>query len=853
MMKERLLLLLMLVSLQSLAFAGPRSFQQAKMIAERQAALHGIVMDESAASQAKSMGTRTASDEVPAYYVFPNGEGKGFTIVSGDDRLPEIVGYSVNGTYDEATLPANYVSFMKAYQEMVEAMEKGDANATVCMAEAKALRSSSYQQPIVAPLLGEIAWNQSEPYNNMCPVYNGRDRAVTGCVATAMAQIMAYYQYPKELKADIPSYVTKSHGLTIPAISKGEKYDWDNMLPVYSSNGYNDVQATAVAKLMYHCGAAVKMNYSSSSGANITPARLAKYFGYDADLMLDLARSAYSLAEWTEIMDKELVASRPILYAGSSSGGGHEFICDGSDGNGLYHINWGWGGYQNGYFDISILNPEKGGIGSGNAPDGYNRGCGMIIGIAPDNGKVDEPLVRLDPIVMVYVDGSSTFELTNAARTDVSEKFGVKIVNNFNNQSQSDFKGYVAYGVKSASGDYAPISSIQKLNLRGALENGSTYYNICTFELDYAFPVGNTTIYAIYSTDGTYWQKCAYYNRLPFVVNATNQSLSIVQTQLAADVSTNVELLSGMANEFKVSITNNADFDYMGVLDIYSNTSNTMPAQAASDLYVTVPAHSTIVRVVEVSPKVGDLYLWIVEDNTNTTLVNGKKFNVIASSAPILTVVKAWSNATPGLYETENAIYHRTDKVKAPKVEDTKVVFSYDIKNDGGTAIVRYLIMGLNGETMSYTPSYESVRLPGNGVVTTISKVYTPEEVGSKTICSDLFVNDGNGNSINCSSDLPDYKLWTVGKDSYYPKKGTEMVVYVAGISTGISSVSTSSSYVRGGKSNVEILSDTSKHLNIYNLNGQKVADANLVAGQQQIISLEAGIYIVDGKKIIVR
>lgn len=237
MKKERLLLLLVFVGMQVAAFAGPRSFQQAKRIAERQAAQFGIVMDESATSQAKSVKNRTVSGEVPAYYVFPNGEDKGFTIVSGDDRLPEIVGYSVNGTYDEDALPTNYVSFMKAYQEMVEGLEQGDAQVATSVAEKKALRASGYQYSTVAPLLGEIAWNQYEPYNNMCPIYSGSKRAVTGCVATAMAQVMAYYQYPKELKADIPAYVTKTHGLTIPAISKGEKYDWDNMLPVYKSGG----------------------------------------------------------------------------------------------------------------------------------------------------------------------------------------------------------------------------------------------------------------------------------------------------------------------------------------------------------------------------------------------------------------------------------------------------------------------------------------------------------------------------------------------------------------------------------------------------------------------------------------
>ena len=174
----------------------------------------------------------------------------------------------------------------------------------------------------------------------MCPIYDGKNRAVTGCVATAMAQMMAYYKHPKQLLQDIPEYTSKWYGrdVAVPGISKSDGiYDWDNMLPFYSTaeGSYTKDQANAVAKLMFHCGAAVKMGYGEMSGANLTPAPLAKYFGYDADMMLDLSRSLYSLTEWTQILDNELAAGRPVFYSGSSTSGGHQFICDGSDGQGL--------------------------------------------------------------------------------------------------------------------------------------------------------------------------------------------------------------------------------------------------------------------------------------------------------------------------------------------------------------------------------------------------------------------------------------------------------------------------------------------------------------------------------------
>ena len=859
MRKGHLLLFIWLVCLPSALLAGPRSFQQALKIAERQAALLGITMDESAMSQAKSFGGKTSagstSDAPSAYYVFPNGEDKGFTIVSGDDRLPEIVGYSDRGTFDSENLSANYVSFMKAYQEMVELMDKGNLNVSSTVAEANALRTSGYQQPKVKPFMDGINWGQGTPYNNMCPVYDGQNRAVTGCVATAMAQVMMYYQYPKELKADIPSYTTATHKLVIPQINKGEKYDWDKMLPAYYVNQYTEEQAAAVAKLLYHCGAAVKMNYSSSSGANVTPARLSQYFGYDADMMQDLNRSTFTLEEWKSILDKELVAKRPVLYSGQSSSGGHEFICDGADGNGLYHINWGWQGSQNGYFDITILNPQKGGIGSGNAPDGYNRDCSMIVGIAPDNGKVDAPVVDLPQIVMVNYPGHSSFEIVTATRSNTSGKFQIKMIDYFVNQKYDDFSGYLAYGVKSPDGTFKPLGSSMRATINGVEETGMTHATLPTYTLNYAFPVGKTTIYGIYSTDGSTWHPCAYANMKPFVVEATATTLTQVHEKLSVSVVAKEELLADMVNNFELTISNPSDLEYLGLLNIYSGTSVSARDKSEGDIYVTVPAHSTITKEIQVTPSAGNLYLW-VDDEDKNVLVDAQKFVVGTASEAILSVVKVWSNATPGAYETKNA-YYSGKCVKAPRVDAEEATFSYNIKNDGGTTVIKYAIVGVNGETMSFSRSYETARIPGNGAVTTLSRSFTPSEVGSHTIVSNLFVKNKEGNGfVDVATSLPYTSLYFVSTGGYFNLPPLRLAVYVTGVPSGISSVSTSassSSFVRGGRGEIVVLSDVAKRLAIYNMNGQKVADVSVEAGVPQNISVASGIYVVDGKKLVVK
>lgn len=844
------MLLLLMMSLAS--FAGPRSFQQAKEIALRQAAQLGISMDETSSAKAKSKRVKSVSGEVPAYYVFPNGEGKGFTVVSGDDRLPEVVGYSDKGTYDEENLPSNYVGFMKAYEEMVGQLDNGDSRASASIAEAKALRSSGYQQPAVAPLLGNIQWNQMIPYNKMCPMYNSTDRSVTGCVATAMAQVMMYYQYPKTLQTDIPAYVTRTKYLSIPQINKGESYDWANMLPKYASYeplNYTDAQATAVAKLMYHCGAACEMDYGPSSGANVTPAILSTYFGYDSDLMQDLNRDVFTLAEWSQIMDKELSARRPILYSGRSSGGGHEFVCDGTDGNGLYHINWGWGGYQDGYFDVTILNPDKGGAGSGNAPDGYNQSCSMIIGIAPDNGKVDEPLVEVAPVVMLG-SGRSSLGFTKSTRSKVTETFRVTTNNLLSNQSAKDFTGYFAYGIQQADGIYKPLSKSSSIFIKHPEADGLTHnQNIKLFMFDYAFPVGKTILYGLYSTDENEWKRCGYLYMTPYVVEATETTLTIAKTPLSADIVAQDELLSEQDNTLMLTVSNDADFEHLGLIKVYTSTTNEKPSDPSEQIYFTIPSKSSSTREVSVTPSAGDLYVWVTNAK-GEELMEVKRFTVTQSTAPKLVLVGKTSNATVGDYELEKA-YYWSRKVKALKANDDKAVFTYQVRNDGGTSELEFSFQ-IAAFDENRDPVYQFPKVKRrvkSGETTTLTVEGRPEDYGGNRSFYSYITIDGL--DVSGFSLTP---LYIVGENnSYFNLIQAAQFVYVAGTPSGISSITTSGTSVSGGNGEILISSDKTQTMSVYSLSGQMVKQANVKAGENVAVPVPAGLYIVNGKKIIVK
>lgn len=339
----------------------------------------------------------------------------------------------------------------------------------------------------------------------------------------------------------------------------------------------------------------------------------------------------------------------------------------------------------------------------------------------------------------------------------------------------------------------------------------------------------------------------------PYVVEATAQKLTQVRSQLKADITPTEELLGGLTNGFEITIQNQGDIEYLGAINIFSNTTATMPDQAAMDVYVTVPAHSSITRKVELSPSEGDLYLWLTDAGAENVFVNGKKFTVGATpAAPVFTVVKAWTNAAPNEYETEKATYDG-NKVKAPKTNDAFAQFNYAIKNDGGTALLKYLLKAYSTNEWTYVPSFETVRIPGNGATTTISRSFDPNELGGNTIVSDLrFISLTDNEYYDIPTTLSGSILDIVGSASYYQLQPLEMVVYVAGQPSGISAISLNKG-IYGGHGEIIISSDRSQTVKICNLSGQKVTSVAVQAGERQVIPVPSGIYIVNGIKVIVK
>lgn len=327
-----------------------------------------------AAAQQQMTLAHTFSTEsgAPAVYVFDQPANSGYLILSADDLAVPVLGYADNGKFDYENMPPQMKWWLEQYADQIAYAAKN--NITPAKVETRA-------QAAVAPLL-KSKWNQSAPYNDLCPMDpNTNKRCVTGCVATAMAQVMNYWKYP-EAGAGVANYRPSGFLSNLTMDFSQTKFDWANMLDTYVTGQYNSTQSTAVATLMKACGYSCQMGYSSSASGAVSynmGKALINNFKYNSNATYE-QRNYYSTTEWNNMVYNEVAAGRPVLYGGQSAGGGHQFVCDGYN-DGFYHINWGWGGMSDGYFKLESLNPDSEGIGGGSG--GYNYSQDVMVGVQP--------------------------------------------------------------------------------------------------------------------------------------------------------------------------------------------------------------------------------------------------------------------------------------------------------------------------------------------------------------------------------------------------------------------------------------------------------------------------------------
>lgn len=348
----------------------------------------------------KAVSYRKNADSLTYFYIY-NIAPKGYIIVSANDNVIPVLGYSDENMFNPEQIPVNMLSFLSEWKREIACIVDNNIKAsdeTQMMWNGLLQENLPVQKEIksgVLPLI-KTTWNQSPYYNNLCPLdSNSHMRAVTGCVATAMAQVINYWQFPKTGFSS-HSYFHDDFG-ELSASFQNTVYSYDLMPIKLSSTTTND-SLNAVATLMYHCGVAVEMDYGVyESGAYLDELTVGKqsaeyalktYFGYSTVK----SESRYVMGDiaWITMLKSQLNARKPILYRGQGDAGGHAFVCDGYDANNYFHFNWGWGGSSDGYFAITSLNP--------NAYYDFTSYQGAVYDIIAPNQSGDFHLILYDKL-----------------------------------------------------------------------------------------------------------------------------------------------------------------------------------------------------------------------------------------------------------------------------------------------------------------------------------------------------------------------------------------------------------------------------------------------------------------------
>lgn len=483
----------------------------------------------------------------PAVYLFSNGSQS--MIVSADDAAPALLGFLDEGRADNSNHSPAYLYWMEQYALQINFLRENPEAKRVA-----ALQTRAGSREEITPMI-KTKWDQGAPYNDLCPEVDGK-RSVTGCVATAMAQVLNWHQWPEK---GTGSYSYTWNDETLKFNYGATTFDWANMTDTYGDNS-TEAQKKAVATLMYACGVAANMNYSPvESGAvmEYVPSKLVDYFNYDKSVSLML-RELYDADSWNDAIYRQLEGSGPVIYCGQSNEGGHCFVCDGYA-DGYFHINWGWSGLDDGYFLLSILDPGDN-QGIGGTTSGYSFSQAAI-------GNLSKPSADSKPSLLMGMTGGFKIDLGNI--TSVAKGATVKVVGNCTNFSIYDISGRFGLIAEDASGkQYVGQSEATFENLKPWY-----YYNFYTCPLP-NLADGAYKLYPAYKLEGGDWQKMPTQTGLVqyYDITASGRTVKFAEEPLASVEINDIALKSKIFADSPILITgtaaNSTAIDFSGAVQL---------------------------------------------------------------------------------------------------------------------------------------------------------------------------------------------------------------------------------------------------------------------------------------------
>ena len=521
------------------ALAGPITESQARTIASD---FMGSQLKTTPSLKMARKAPQLGASDKAAYYVFNATQG-GYVIVAGDDRAPAVLGYSDNGTFDSNDVPEALQYLLEGYAAQIEALDLG--------LKAAPLMSG---RGTIRPLVPAV-WSQNNPYNILLPYVNG-SHAVAGCVATAMAQVMHYWKWPARPSQAIPAYTSSDLQIYMPELPVID-FNWNAMQNTYQTNDTSSTAALAAARLTLYCAQSMEMNFkANSSGATTTrmPLAMSNYFGYKASAHT-ICRDNFTSQGWADALYTEIAAGRPVVYSGSKKSGGHAFICDGYDGNGRFHINWGWNGQSNGYFLLNVLNPDQQGTGSASGTYGYIYDQAAVIGIEPGTGN---------PEGVVLTASEVTLDNYVSTRSGTNYDFSITVSGEFHNYTSQTFAVNFGWGLYQGTNLVKVLSN----SYNSALKPGS-YLTHASRVMGFGAGITSGTyrivpIYSEYSANN--WHPCigADMNYIEVTINGNTCTFKGYGTAATPDYTVNDISFYGTKNhgrpvDINVNLTNNGD------------------------------------------------------------------------------------------------------------------------------------------------------------------------------------------------------------------------------------------------------------------------------------------------------
>lgn len=630
-------------------------------------------------------------EENPYYYVCNIGEDNGFVIVAADDRSMPILAYSEQGNFNPQDLHEGVKSMMDGYVRDIELLDKWNIPEP---SDRGKLHVTTPTNAPVQPLV-TTQWNQRAPYNNSCPKDKSNDtRCLVGCAGTCAGQLLYFYRdrIGNTLPKAIPGY-TVSSNVVVGTIKAGTKIDWAHMYNVFDGS-QTSTEKAAVADLLFYAAAAMGSKFATSA----TPATISKiqsslvdYFNFKAPQTASFKREAYTYAQWKNMIINELNSGRPVVYCAYNEEGGHAFIIDGYDGGELFHVNFGWGGYCDGYFSLSVLNPhDYSGQTSSVTSDSYISKQSAFFGLQPANGYFyDNGINVLNAVINSVTKGTSSYTAkvtyTNKGSNTGAFLYGLGYVEPNGN----------VVAVKQGNTSYTNVSA-------GA-STSTVSYSLSASDLPSGYVSGTVIdLRPICKKKGNEdWEVCnqstsTYVIAVKYVTSSKTftASLKTLTPSLSAPaIMVPGSCVKGASQIVEVDVKNDGD-DYYGNIYLFASTSSSKGSyKSYKTLYI--PAGRTVrIRLSFTPSAAGTFNLWVSSNSTATEIVGTSKVTI-----------------TSGTYTKSLSVSSLT----MTNVKSGKAILGTTIK---GTAVIK------NASTLKVTSGSTTTTTPVKYYGTVIAGLY---------------------------------------------------------------------------------------------------------------------------------